>query len=89
MRGAMREEMPGEEVLESLRRLEDDMAYVAQEFPALGRKYLNHVVAIRDRRVLAHAGSMRALISELKAQGLDPRDIYITSFPPEDAAFIL
>ncbi len=65
------------------------MEWVAREFPTLGRKYLNEVVAIRDRRVLAHAKTMKALVTELTSRGLDPGDLYVTSFPSEDSAFIL
>ena len=77
------------QILEILRKSEEDSKWVSEEYDKLRTKYEGKVLAARNKHVLSHADTTEELVAKLENMGEDLGLILIEAIPRRDLSFIL
>lgn len=82
-------EMEDAQVLEILRRSEEDSRWVSEEYEKLRGKYAGKVLAVKNKKVVCDADTIEELVDKLQGMGENVGFLLIESIPPKDLSFIL
>ena len=77
------------QILEILKKSEEDSKWVSDEYDKLRTKYEGKVFAVRNKTVLSHADTAEELVAKLENMGEDVGLILIETIPRRDLSFIL
>jgi len=67
----------------------EDAKYVDENFKKFSREHEGKIIAVKNKSIIASADTIDELVEKIRAKKLDPRTVYIRSFPPKDLIFIL
>jgi hypothetical protein len=81
--------MEDRQILEILKKSEEDSKWVSEEYDNLRTKYEGKVFAVRNKNVLSHADTAEELVAKLENMGEDVGLILIETIPRKDLSFIL
>ena len=82
-------EMENSQILEILRRSEEDSKWVSDDFENLRNKYEGKVLAVKDKRVISYADTAEELVEKLEKTGENIGFLLIETIPPRNLSFIL
>ena len=63
--------------------------WVQSNFDELAKKYEGKLVAVEEGEIIASSDTVEGLIKQIEKRGMNPAEVYITSFPPKDFIWIL
>ena len=81
--------MEDSQILEILKKSEEDSKWVSEEYDKLRSKYEGKVFAVRNKTVLSHADTAEELVKKLECMGEDIGFVLIETIPRRDLSFIL
>ena len=81
--------MEDSQILEILKKSEEDGKWVSEEYDKLRTKYEGKVFAVRNKNVLSYADTVEELVEKLEKMGEDIGFLLIETIPPRDLSFIL
>jgi len=81
--------MEDSQILEILKKSEEDSKWVSEEYDKLRTKYEGKVFAVRNKNVLSHADTVEELVEKLENMGEDVGFLLIETVPRRDLSFIL
>jgi len=81
--------MEDSQILEILKRSEEDSRWVSEKYEELRDKYEGKVFAVRNRDVISYADTVEELVETLEKMGEDVGFLLIETVPPRDLSFIL
>lgn len=80
--------MENSQILEILKRYEEDSRWVSEEYENLRGKYEGRVMAVRNRNVISYADTIEELVEKLERMGEDLGFLLIETIPRRDFSFI-
>jgi hypothetical protein len=81
--------MEDSQILEILKKSEEDGKWVSEEYDKLRTKYEGKVFAVRNKTVLSHADTVEELVEKLEKMDEKVGLLLIETIPPKDLSFIL
>lgn len=81
-------EMENSQILEILRKSEEDSKWVSADFENLRNKYEGKVLAVKDKRVISYADTVEELVEKLEKTGENIGFLLIETVP-RNLSFIL
>lgn len=81
--------MEDSQILEILRKSEEDSEWVSKDFENLRSKYEGKVLAIKGKRVVSCADTVEELVENLEETGENVGFLLIEAVPPKGVSFIL
>ena len=63
--------------------------YMQKNFDELAKKFEDKLIAITEEKIIASSDTIEDLIKQIEEKGMNPVEVYITSFPSKDFIWIL
>ena len=63
--------------------------HMQKNFDKLAKKFEGKLIAITEGKIIASSDTIEDLIKQIEEKGMNPMEVYITSFPPKDFIWIL
>lgn len=75
--------------IQLLERILKSFEYVQKNFDELAKKFEGKLVALMEEEIVASSDTIEDLIEQIEKKGINPAEVYVTSFPPKDFILIL
>ncbi len=81
--------MEDSQILETLKKSEEDSQWVNEQYDKLRSKYEGKVFAVKNKNVISYADTVGELLKKLEKMGEKVGFLLIETIPPRDLSFIL